>query len=93
MRSRSGHLYGSDDTSDTVDEVSGAFPAHAVLVAVTPCDAANAPATCPGRGFPANYLGSLNPATGQISRVPLSGPNYQPKGLVFVSPGWSVPVG
>ena len=73
--------------------VSGNFPAQAVLVAVTPCDAANAPATCPGRGFPANYLGSLNPATGHISRVPLSGPNYQPKGLVFVSPGWSVPIG
>jgi hypothetical protein len=90
---RAGRLYGSDGTSDTVDMVSGDFPAHAVLVAVTPCDAANAPATCPGHGFPANYLGSLDPATGHISRVPLSGPNYQPKGLVFVSPGWSVPIG
>lgn len=93
VRSRAGRLYGSDDTSDAVDEVSGDFASHGVLVAVTPCDAANAPANCPGRGFPANYLGSLNPATGRISQVPLSGPNYQPKGLVFVSPGWSVPIG
>jgi hypothetical protein len=79
-----GALYASDDTSDTVDVVTGRFPAGAVLVAVTPCDAANAPATCPGPGFPPNYLGSLNPFTGHITRVPLSGASFEPKGMVFV---------
>lgn len=95
VRGRAGLLFGSDDTSDTVDMVSGQFPVHGVLVAVTPCDAGNAPATCPGPGFPANYLGSLDPATGHISRVHLTGPAsaFQPKGMVFVTPGPSAPVG
>jgi hypothetical protein len=78
-----GRLFASDATSDTIDAVSGRFPAGAELVAVTPCDAANAPATCPGPGFPPNYLGSLNPLTGHITRVPLSGASFEPKGMVF----------
>jgi len=82
--SRSGRLYASDSTSDTVDVVTGRFPVRAEFVAVTPCDAANAPSTCPGPGFPANYLGSLNPFSGHISRVPLSGATFNPKGMLFV---------
>jgi hypothetical protein len=92
-RSRSGRLYGTDASSDTVDVVTGGFSAGAVFTAVTPCDAGDAPATCPGPGFPANYLGSLNPWTGHITRVPLRGPAFEPQGMVFISPGWVVTPG
>ncbi len=92
-RSPSGHLYGADTSGDTIDVVTGRFPARSVLVAVTPCDADNAPATCPGPGFPPNYLGSLNPRTGHITRVRLRGPAFEPQGMVFVSPGWVVTPG
>jgi len=78
-------LFAADATADTVDTVTGDFSHNAILTAVTPCDAANAPATCPAPGFPPNYLGSLNPWTGHISRVKLAGPNLQPKGLTFVA--------
>ena len=60
-------------TADTVDVVSGMFWPGTVFVTVTPCDASNAPATCPGPGFPANYLGQLNMYTGQITLVKLTG--------------------
>jgi hypothetical protein len=89
-RSPAGRIYGSDTSGDTIDVVTGRFPAHAVFVAVTPCDAGNAPVTCPAPGFPANYLGSLNPWTGHITRVPLRGPAFEPQGMVFISPGWVV---
>ena len=92
-RSPHGRLYGSDTSGDTIDVVTGRFPAHSIFVAVTPCDAANAPATCPGPGFPPNYLGQLNPWTGHITRVPLQGPAFEPQGMVFVSPGWIVTPG
>jgi hypothetical protein len=85
-RGRSGRLYGPDASSDTIDEVTGLRPG-AVIVAVTPCDAGNAPATCPAPGFPDNYLGWLNPWTGTITPVALTGPQYQPKGLVFINRG------
>ena len=64
--------------------VTGRFPVRGEFVAVTPCDAANAPATCPGPGFPPNYLGLLDPFTGHVSRAPLSGATFSPKGLLFV---------
>jgi hypothetical protein len=92
-RSPHGRLYGSDTSGDTIDVVTGWFPAHSVFVAVTPCDADNAPPTCPARGFPPNYLGSLNPWTGHITRVPLRGPAFEPQGMVFISPGWVVTPG
>jgi hypothetical protein len=81
---RSGRLYASDSTSDTVDVVTGRFPVRAEFVAATPCDAANAPSTCPGPGFPANYLGLLDPFTGSVTRVLLRGVAFNPKGLLFV---------
>jgi len=77
-------LYAADHDGDTVDVVTGRFRSGSVFVAVTPCDANNAPATCPAPGFPANYLGSLNPWTGQISAVPVTGPTLEPPGMVFV---------
>jgi hypothetical protein len=65
--------------------VSGPFQVGSVFVAVTPCDANGAPATCPAPGFPPNYLGALNPWTGYISRVPISGPNPEPQGMIFIA--------
>jgi len=52
--------------------------------AVTPCDQNDAPATCPGPGFPPNYLASDNMTTGELTQVPLAGPVLNPKGMIFV---------
>jgi hypothetical protein len=60
---------------------------HYTYVAATPCDAGNAPPACPAPGFPPNYLGTLGPWTGRVSRVPLSGPRLEPKGLLFLPAG------
>jgi hypothetical protein len=79
-----GRIFGSDSSADTIDVVTGPFVPGTVFVAVTPCDAGNAPSTCPAPGFPANYLGTLNPWTGNISPVSLVGPSFHPKGLIFI---------
>jgi hypothetical protein len=84
-RSWSGALYGADTSGDVIDAITGPFRPGSVFAAVTPCDQNDAPSTCPGPGFPANYLGSLNPWTGLLSRVALSGPGFEPQGLIFVS--------
>jgi len=78
-------LFATDATADTVDTVTGAFPKGSVMTAVTPCDAANAPSTCPAPGFPPNYLGTINPLTGHVAKAVLTGPSLQPKGLLFVA--------
>ncbi len=78
-------LFASDTSGDTVDTVTGTFPKGAIMTAATPCDAANAPSTCPAPGFPPNYLGSLNPMTGHVSHVHLTGPRLEPQGLLFVA--------
>jgi hypothetical protein len=54
-----------------------------VFVADTPCGANDAPSTCPAAGFPANYLGKLNPKTGVITPVDLIGPAVAPQGMLF----------
>ncbi len=92
-RGPAGQLYGADTSGDTVDVVTGRFRPGSLFVAVTPCDANDAPSTCPGPGFPANYLGRLNPWTGTITSVPLAGPSFEPQGLVFVGRGWHVTPG
>jgi hypothetical protein len=71
-------FYAADHDGDTVDLVSGTFWPGTVFVAVTPCDANNAPATCPAPGFPANYLGQLNMYTGQITPVKIHGARLEP---------------
>ena len=81
---RGGRLFAADHDGDTIDMVTGPFRVGSVFVAVTPCDANNAPATCPAPGFPPNYLGSLNPWTGHISRVPITGPSLEPQGMIFI---------
>jgi hypothetical protein len=81
-----GRLYSTDSTHDTVDVVTGPFTVGQPVVAATPCGANDAPGTCPGPGFPANFLATLNPWSGQVSPVNLSGAPYSPEGgLVFVA--------
>ncbi len=79
-----GAFFAADHDGDTIDKISGFWGTGTILAAVTPCDANGAPATCPGPGFPANYIGSLNPWTGQLTPVALSGPKVEPQGMIFV---------
>lgn len=81
-----GALYTTDNGNDTIYKITGGFVRGSVLVAVTPCDQNDAPSTCPGPGFPANYLGELNPDTGAIARVHLDGPAVEPQGMLFLAP-------
>jgi hypothetical protein len=89
-RSAHGKLYVANTGGGTIDVITGPFRPGSVLVAVTPCDQNDAPATCPGPGFPPNYLGQLNPWTGNITAVNVSGPTFGPQGMVFIGPGWNV---
>jgi hypothetical protein len=79
-----GALYATDNGNDTINKITGPFTRGSLLVAVTPCDANGAPSTCPGPGYPSNYLGELNPATGAITRVDVTGPSAAVQGLLFV---------
>ncbi|HEX3714515.1 MAG TPA: hypothetical protein VHV09_17105 [Trebonia sp.] len=79
-----GALYIPDATDDTVDMVTGTFKVGTMYSSVTPCDSGTAPATCPGPGYPDNYLASANMTTGVLTPVPLSGPALHTKGMVFV---------
>ena len=88
--SASGHMYATDSSADTVDIVTGRFPVGIAFTAVTPCNANTAPATCPAPGFPANFLGAINPFTGHLTAVPVTGPTFQPKGLIYVGPSGRV---
>ena len=56
------------------------------MVVATPCGANSAPATCPDTpAYPANYLATLDPATGTVTAVATHGAAYTPQGgLVFV---------
>jgi len=77
-------LYATDNAADTVNTVdSKLFWPGRAFVAVTPCNANTAPATCPGPGYPANYLGVLDMFTGKIVPVDLHGHALHPQGLVF----------
>jgi hypothetical protein len=80
-----GVLYATDSTNDAVDALGGTFPTDPI-VAVTPCGSNSAPPTCPGPGFPANYLGTLNPWTGAITPLPVSGAAFVPQGGLLFTP-------
>jgi len=84
---RWGRLYSTDSSNDAVDVVTGPFGDGQVLAVVTPCGANSAPATCPAPpAFPANYLATMNPWTGQLTPAAVGGAAYVPQGgLVFVS--------
>jgi hypothetical protein len=80
---RAGALYTTDNADNTIYRITGPFTRGSVFVADTPCDENDAPATCPRPNFPPNFLGRLNPYTGVITRVDLSGPAVQPQGMLF----------
>lgn len=81
--SATGTLYTTDSTSNVVDAITGTFTPGTVYTAVTPCNAGNAPATCPAPGFAANSMGTIDLTTGTIAAVATdSGVN--PKGMIFV---------
>jgi hypothetical protein len=80
-----GTFFAVSTDTDTVEAVSGTFWPGTAFVAVTPCDANGSPATCPGPGYPANYLGQLNMYTGQITAVSLHGPRLEPQGMIFLA--------
>jgi hypothetical protein len=80
-----GAFYTASHDLDTIDRISSfSWPTGTVLTAVTPCDANNAPATCPGPGFPPNYVGTENMVTGQLTALPLNGARVEPQGMIFV---------
>ena len=80
-----GALYSTDSTNDAVDVITGRFSQYLPLAVATPCGANTAPATCPGPGFPANYLATLNQWTGQVTALTIEGVPYVPQGgLAFV---------
>ncbi|MGA9857878.1 MAG: hypothetical protein WBQ18_08435 [Solirubrobacteraceae bacterium] len=79
-----GTLYATNTGAGTIDRITGPFRRGSVLVAATPCDESNAPSTCPAPGFPANYLGVLDPRSGMISRAAVGGAPLAPQGLLFM---------
>ena len=81
---RWGTLYADSTGLDTVDAITGPFQTGRPYEAVTPCDENSAPATCPGPGYPANSLGELNPWTGVIRPLQVSGAPVQPQGMLFL---------
>ena len=80
----SGAIYATDNVADAVYRITGPFVKGSEFVAVTPCNANNAPATCPGPGFPQNYLGQVNPQTGAITHITVHGIATAPKGMLFL---------
>jgi hypothetical protein len=81
-----GTLFVTQKGASNVVAVRGPFEPGSVFAAVTPCNANNAPTTCPAPGFPANYLGTENLFTGNLSPVVLpAGVSVHPQGLLFVA--------
>jgi hypothetical protein len=83
---RWGRLFSADSSNDAIDVLTGPFRDDQPLAVATPCGSNGAPATCPAPPtFPANYLATINPWTGQVSPVAVAGAAYAPQGgLVFV---------
>ncbi len=83
--SRHGVIIAASSATDTIVMVTGPFHWGTEFVAVTPCDGASAPATCPAPPkYPANYLGTANPWTGQVWAVTVHGASLQPQGMRFI---------
>ena len=79
-----GAVLTTDNFNNTINEITGPFRRGSVFVADTPCDENSAPSTCPGPGFPSNFLGELNPYTGMITAVDVQGPAVEPQGMLFL---------
>ena len=80
----SGAIYTTDNVGDAIHKITGPFVKGSEIVAVTPCNDNNAPSTCPGPGYPQNYLGQLNPQTGAITPIAVHGEATAPKGMLFI---------
>jgi hypothetical protein len=80
----SGAIYTTDNDNNTINKITGPFARGAEYVADTPCDADGAPSSCPGPGFPANFLGQLNPDTGVITHLRVTGPTAAAQGMMFL---------
>jgi hypothetical protein len=80
--SASGSMYATDSDANTVDVVTGPFVPGTAYTSVTPCNANSAPTTCPGPGYPNNYLATINLTTGALTKVVVEG--IDPKGMIFV---------
>ena len=80
-----GSLFTTDSTNNAVDVVQGPFDPSTPLVVATPCGNNSAPSTCPAPGYSANYLATLDLASGTVTPIAISGSPYVPQGgLVFV---------
>lgn len=84
--SDSGRLYATDSTNDAIDTITGPFTPNQPVVAATPCGADSAPMTCPGPGYSANYLASLDPSTGVVSPITTVGAAFTPEGGLLYLP-------
>jgi hypothetical protein len=79
-----GTIYTTDNSDNSVYAITGPFQRGAEFAADTPCDENSAPATCPGPGYPPNFFAEVNPWTGVISPVTLSGPAPQAQGMLYL---------
>ena len=77
--SGAGTLLVSDSGADQIDAVSGPFLRGQEIAAETPCDANDAPSTCA-----ANSLVSVNPHTGALMPLPVSGSAPAAGGLLWI---------
>jgi len=82
--SQTGAILTTDNANDTIYRITGPFQRGGVYAAETPCDANNAPSTCPAPGFPPNHLDSLNPFTGRLTRLDIHGPKVEAQGVLFL---------
>jgi hypothetical protein len=81
--SASGTLYMTDSSADSVVAMTGPFKPGTMYTAIAPCNANNAPSTCPNPpAWPPNSLGAIDLTTGAVT-VAYHGP-VTPKGMVFV---------
>ncbi len=86
-----GAILTTDNSNNTINEITGPFRRGQVFVADTPCDENSAPAICPGPGFPPNFLGELDPFTGTITAVDLQDRASNPRGCCSYRPDGSGP--
>ena len=61
IRSPFGRLFAANTSQGTIDMITGPFRPGTIFTAVTPCDANDAPATCPAPGLPAELLWPAEP--------------------------------
>jgi hypothetical protein len=81
-----GTLYATDSTNDAIDRIVGPFMPGQPLAVATPCGSNSAPATCPAPpSYPANFLATINPWSGQVAAVAVEGAVFTPQGgLLFI---------